>query len=206
MIAYASRTTNARSLAAIRAAGWRVIISPATRLTHQGVRYALDNGAWSAFASGTPWDAAAFRAALRLVGPRADWVALPDIVEGGQASFELSMAWIQEVLDYTQVALLPVQDGMGQELVRRILGSRVGVFVGGSTAFKEQTMAMWAAMARASGAWCHVGRVNSRRRVCLCAAAGVDSFDGSSVSRYASTLPLLDDARRQPDLFAIVTH
>lgn len=35
-----------------------------------------------------------------------------------------------------------------------------------------------------------------------CVAAGADSFDGSSASRFATTLPLLDAARRQPDLLA----
>ena len=45
------------------------------------------------------------------------------------------------------------------------------------------------------------GRVNTQRRIRLCAAAGADSFDGTSASRYAVTLPGLDSARRQPDLF-----
>jgi len=48
----------------------------------------------------------------------------------------------------------------------------------------------------------HVGRVNTARRIRLCAEAGADSFDGTSVSRYAQTLPLLESARQQPSLLA----
>jgi len=43
----------------------------------------------------------------------------------------------------------------------------------------------------------HVGRVNSARRIRLCAMAGADSFDGSSASRLAVSLRNLDNARNQ---------
>ncbi len=50
-------------------------------------------------------------------------------------------------------------------------------------------MGDWAELARERGAICHVGRVNSARRIHLCASAGVTSFDGSGVSRYAVEIP-----------------
>ena len=40
----------------------------------------------------------------------------------------------------------------------------------------------------------------SRTGIRLCAATGVDSVDGSGVSRFAAALPPLDLARRQADL------
>jgi hypothetical protein len=61
-------------------------------------------------------------------------------------------------------------------------------------------MAAWAALARAKGAICHVGRVNTARRIHACEAAGAHSFDGSSASRFAVTLPPLELARQQTDL------
>jgi len=81
-----------------------------------------------------------------------------------------------------------------------MLDPQVGIFVGGDTRWKLATMAQWARLAHAHGAICHVGRVNSARRIHLCAAAGIDSFDGSGVSRLASALPPLDLARRQVDV------
>jgi len=44
------------------------------------------------------------------------------------------------------------------------------------------------------------GRVNSARRICLCAAADVDSLDESGVSRFAEALPPLDLARRKAEV------
>ncbi len=202
MIAYAAYTTNRRSLKAVREAGWRVLLSPATGLKNYGIRYALDNGAWSAFKAGTEFNVDAFVAAVVLIGRGADWVVVPDIVQGGAASLELSRKWLPWVLDNAPAGLIAVQDGMTVDEIAPLLSPRVGIFVGGSTEFKEQTMGMWAALAHEHGAICHVGRVNTKRRIFLCAAANADSFDGSSVSRFAKTLPKLDHARHQPDLFA----
>jgi len=200
MIAYAAKTTNIKNRAALQAAGWRIMLSPATGINPHGLSYALDNGSWSAFTSGKPWSEKRFVSALLRVGRKADFVCLPDIVEGGMESLLLSLSWRDRVLAATQRALIPVQDGMSPDGVRAHLSPRVGIFVGGSTDFKESTMAMWASVARESGSWCHVGRVNTARRIALCAAARVDSFDGSSASKYSITLPLLDNARKQPDM------
>jgi len=197
MIAYASRTGTRRNLAALRAAHWRLLLSPAGVLRNEGFLYALDNGAWSAFRAGHPFDERAFVAALRRFGARADWTTIPDIVCGGLASLDLSLRWMRPVLDECERGLLAVQDGMHAADVQDLIGPRVGVFVGGSTAWKLATMDEWCRLARARGAWSHVGRVNSARRISACAVAGADSFDGTSASRYSVTLRRLDSSRRQ---------
>jgi hypothetical protein len=74
---------------------------------------------------------------------------------------------------------------------------RIGIFVGGSTAWKIESLILWGRFAAIFGCYLHVGRVNTARRIRLCALAGADSFDGSSASRFATTLPLLEAARRQ---------
>lgn len=199
MIAYAAYTTNRRSLAAVRGAGWRVLLSPATGLKNYHIPYALDNGAWSAFMAGEEFREDDFIRAVVLIGSGAAWVVAPDIVEGGARSLQMSLSWLGWLFDRVPVVLIAVQDGMRPQDIQGRLGIRLGIFVGGSTKWKEETMPMWAALARSCGAICHVGRVNTARRIALCAAAGVDSFDGSSVSRYAKTLPRLDNAARQPD-------
>lgn len=202
MIAYAAYTTTKRNLAALAREDWRILLSPATGLQSFGLPCALDNGAWSAFTAGTEWDHARFVAALEALGAVADWVALPDIVEGGKSSLARSLAWKERVLASTGRVLIPTQDGLVPADLAPHLGKRVGIFVGGSTRHKEDTLPLWGELAREKGCWLHVGRVNTARRIALCAAARAKSFDGSSATKYATTLPLIENARRQPDLFA----
>jgi hypothetical protein len=197
MIAYASRTGTRRNLDALRGAGWRLLVSATGVLRTEGFPYALDNGAWSAFSRQEAFCEASFVRALRKLGRDADWTVIPDIVAGGQASLEMSLRWMRQVLDECGRGLLAVQDGMEVADVRPFIGARVGIFVGGSTEWKERTMANWGELARETGAWLHVGRVNSQRRIRLCAMAGATSFDGTSATKFAETLRPLDAARRQ---------
>lgn len=200
-MAYASYTSTKRNLAMLRREGWGVVLSPATRLKSFGLPYALDNGAWSAFTAGVDFDFDIFKAAVEKIGAGADFVTAPDIVEGGLESLRRSTEWLEWLVPRAKIVAIAVQDGMKPADVAPLLSASVGIFVGGSTRFKEDTLAAWGSLAAAKGCICHVGRVNSARRIALCAAAGATSFDGSSVSRYAKTMPRLENARRQPDLF-----
>lgn len=168
---------------------------------NEGFPYALDNGAWSAFVGDRLFDSVAFLRALQLLGAGADFVVVPDIVAGGPASLELSLEWLPLVRGTSRLALLAVQDGMEPGEVLPYLGPRVGLFIGGSTEWKLETLAGWCQLARRAGAYCHVGRVNSARRIGLCIAAGAHSFDGSGASRFRKVLNRLDNARRQRPLF-----
>lgn len=200
---YASHTGTRRNLAALRAAGWRVLLSAtgAHPRTHRAVEgfsgYALDNGAWAAHQQNRPFDVALFTELVRVFGAGADWVACPDIVAGGLDSLRFSVSWLPWCLARVRLVLIPVQDGMTAEDVRPLLGPRVGIFVGGTTEWKLATLPVWGQVARETVCHLHVGRVNSARRIKLCAMAGADSFDGTSASRYADSLPGLDRARKQ---------
>lgn len=195
-MAYASRTGTRRNLAALRAAGWRLMVSARGVLRTEGFPYALDNGAWTAFQKGEPFDAAAFERALALLGDGADFVVAPDVVCGGLESLRVSVSWLPRLERY-RCTLVPVQNGFTSDDVRGLLGPRVGIFVGGDTDWKERSLPVWARLAREVGCYLHVGRVNTVRRIKLCALGGADSFDGSSVSRFVANLPRLDAARRQ---------
>lgn len=200
MIAYASRTGTRRNLNALRDAGWRLLVSARGCLRNEGFPYALDNGAWTAYTQGQPFDERAFVRALRKLGADADWTVLPDIVAGGSASLEMSLRWMRDVLSESPRALLAVQDGMSEGDVRPFVGERVGIFIGGSTEWKIRTMPAWGALGAELGCWVHVGRVNTARRIALCHAANATSFDGTSASRFAKTIPLLNRARNQLQL------
>jgi len=202
MIAYASRTGTRRNLRALADNDWRLLVSAAGRLSTEGFRYGLDNGAWSAFQAGKPFDEPQFEKALRRLGDRADWVVLPDVVAAGERSLELSLKWMRRVLDSCERALLAVQNGMTPQMVRDLVGPRVGIFVGGDTKWKLGTMRDWGRLGAERQAWVHVGRVNTARRIRSCAFAGATSFDGTSVTRYAETLPELERARQRWSSYA----
>ena len=199
MKAYASYTSNRRNLAVLREAGWRIMVSPNSH-GHCGgeFNYALDNGAWRAFQHKLPFDEAAFLETYRKLGPGADFCVLPDIVAGGLSSLAYSLSWLPRLRECPNY--LAVQDGMKAADVAPVANDVEGIFVGGTSEWKEASLPMWGSVARQKGVRLHVGRVNTARRVHLCEAVGADSFDGSSVSRYAVTLPLLENARQQMEL------
>ena len=106
MMCYASRTGTLRNLAALRAAGWGLLVSRAGEWRTEGFdRYGLDNGAWSDFQNSRPFDEDAFERLIDKLGSRADWIVLPDIVAGGLPSLELSMRWSNRCLSACQRAL-----------------------------------------------------------------------------------------------------
>lgn len=222
VIAYASRTGTRRNLAALREAGWRLMLSATGVHRTEGFPYAIDNGEWTAHQAREraqtehstgpvvpreepKWTARTVTLAfIRLVlalGAGADFVIAPDIVAGGAASLARSLKWLPWVLSHAPRALLAVQDGMETDHVEAHLGARVGIFVGGSTAWKLRTMPAWGGLAKRLGVWFHVGRVNTQRRIKDCYMAGATSFDGSSASRFADSLPVLERALAQPTLF-----
>lgn len=201
IISYASRTGTRRNLAALRARGWRLLVSATGAHRTEGFPYAIDNGAWTAHQKKKPFDSRAFIRVVIALGALADWVACPDIVAGGLDSLRLSLKWLPWVLSHTPYALIPVQDGMVEaDLQRDLVAGRVGIFVGGSTQWKLSTMAMWCRLAAENNVWCHVGRVNSMQRIKHCQMAGATSFDGTNATIFSKNLPKLTWAVRQRTL------
>lgn len=202
MVPYASRTGTRRNLEGLRRNGWHLIVSATGVLRTEGMPYAIDNGAWTAFQQGRKFDEDAFMRAIDKLGEGADWIVLPDIVAGGRASLDYSLLWMERLRGIPTRLLLAVQDGMEIADVKSHLSPAVGIFVGGSTEWKTATAGAWGSVARRRNCYLHVGRVNSVRRIRLCAAAGANSVDGTSASRFAVTLPTLDAASRQADMFS----
>jgi hypothetical protein len=196
VIGYASRTGTKRNLDALRNAGWGLMLSPADVLRTEGFEnYALDNGAWTAYQQKQQWDEAAFVDAVERFGKNARFIVAPDIVAGGFESLARSFEWTYRLPGRV---LVPVQDGISvEDLDQSPLWDRIGIFVGGTTDWKLRTLPYWGRFARRVGCYLHVGRVNSVRRIAYASACGADSFDGTSVSRYAVNIGKLDKARRQ---------
>lgn len=211
MIAYFSRTGTRRALARFREIKARLMISARGVLRTEGFRYAIDNGAWTAFREWQEGKRAtaqpcltAFKRATAQLGRGADFIIVPDIVMGGPTSWAMSRAWLRRLRRDRRLKgvplLIAVQNGMTPADIERFLGPRVGIFVGGDTEWKLTTMAMWVQLAHAHGAICHVGRVNTGRRARLCEIAGVDSIDGSGPSRFLDCLQPLVDGMAQMEI------
>jgi hypothetical protein len=200
VIGYATRTGTRRNLALLREYGWRQLVSAAHRTSWylELARYAIDNGAWTAHRLGTPWDASAFSRCVDQLGARADWIVAPDIVCGGAESLALSRAWLGCL---PGLRLIAVQDGMQPSDLEDLIGDDVGLFVGGSTEWKERSLTAWGQLSHRAGCYLHVARVNSKRRIRLAALAGADSIDGTSCSRYADTIGKLSGALAQRTLW-----
>jgi hypothetical protein len=155
------------------------LITPLTGRTNHGGVFAIDNGAYAKY------DAKRFGAILgRERGNRANclFVAVPDVVGSAYRT--------REVFDMVapSLALWPLayvcQDG--QESVpipwRRI----AAIFIGGTNRFKTSSAAeACIRSAQIVGAHVHVGRVNDPKRFMWCEKMGVDSIDGSGISRYS---------------------
>lgn len=137
MVSYASRTGTKQNLAAMREAGWRLLVSPTGVLRTEDFRYCLDNGAWTAFQQGRPFDERAFGRAIDLLGEGSDFFILPDIVAGGMRSLEFSLKWKVRLSGIPTLTLLAVQDGMEPDDVREYLNPACGIFLGGSTEYQE---------------------------------------------------------------------
>lgn len=196
MIGYFSRTGTRENLAVLRQAGWRVLLSPLGTWNTHRFPYGIDNGAWSSHTQGIPHDLARFHQLALRYGTDADFVVAPDIVAGGLKSLRLTLSWLAR-LDFCRLRLFPVQDGMTPADVAPHLGAAVGIFIGGTAEWKERTADAWGDLAARAGCYLHVGCVNTRRRISICAQAGADSFDGTSATMYSKSLPLLEASRRQ---------
>lgn len=197
VIGYASNTGTRRNLQALRESGWRILLTPTNKRLAEG----FDNGAWGCHQQDAPFDGEAFKRLIDQHGAAADFVIVPDIVAGGLASFKFSASWMPYLRGLPRL-LLPLQDGMTPDLIGPFLREfpAAGLFLGGSTEFKEREIYGWGMVARAFDRYYHIGRVNTARRIRLCAEAGAHSFDGTSATRYSCTLPLLESARQQPSL------
>ena len=212
MIPYTSWPGGLQSRRDLRRAGWAVLTSPQIMAKNGWLpprwangdfieKYALDNGAWNAHTQEKPFDSVGFRKALSIAGEGAEWTVVPDIVAGGLKSLDMSLEWLDEVKEYGQ-CLLAVQDGIEPHHVKPYLGPDVGIAIGGSTEWKISTARDWGMLAKQTGCYLHMLRVNSKKRIKLCYYIGADSFDGSSVAQFPCTLNFLDYWSRQPFLFS----
>lgn len=205
MIYYASRTGTGRNLKALKEAGFGLLVSRCGVWRTEGFRYIIDPGTWSDYQTGSEFDGEAFERLVDLLGAGADFIILPDIVAGGLRSLDLSVKWLRRWDNRRSelpLLLIAVQDGMRPADVEHLVGPNVGIFLGGSTKWKLETMVMWGVWCAERGIHYHAARINTLQRFHLAHDAGALSADGSSGTRFAKTIPLLIRGQRQPSLLS----
>jgi hypothetical protein len=137
-----------------------------------GVRWALDNGAFSKKWSRARW----LRTLERHAGtPGCLFAVVPDVVADAAATDELWSEWAPVVREHGYRPAYVLQNGC-----ERVPSDAAAVFTGGDTPWKLGSVAQrLVGQARAAGKWCHMGRVNSLRRLRIAAQDGYDSVDGT---------------------------
>ncbi len=175
-------TRTVRDLAAAGTGGLGILLTPNNgnsvgSVVATGLPWAIDNGAFSGF------NADKF---LKLIDKAIGkshllWVVCPDVVGNAEATLAHWPWWSAQIRARALPVAFVLQDG--QEDLE--LPEADCYFIGGSTRWKLSSHAAdLAAEGKRRGAWVHMGRVNSRRRLTVAMDMGCDSTDGSSLSMF----------------------
>lgn len=127
------------------------------------------------------------------------FVTVPDVVGSARRTLEVFDHWKGRLGGWKLA--LACQDG--QEGLPIPWGSIEAVFIGGTTNFKTGDHATHIIKAaKALGKWVHVGRVNHAARFDHFEKLGVDSIDGTGISRYTHMREAISNRHQQQDMLA----
>jgi hypothetical protein len=131
---------------------------------------------------------AQYLAMLRKLKPHRDrvlWVTAPDLVGNAARTFARWQLWYPSLRYLGLRTAYVAQDG--SEDLPPPWDELDCLFIGGSTIWKEGPhAARLICEAKDREKWVHVGRVNTLRRWRLFSALDIDSFDGTSFSRFSN--------------------
>ncbi len=141
--------------------------------------YAVDNGKFSQWSSGSTWVESEFIALLdrcRISQFKPIWVAVPDEVANREETLNLWNQWESGLRIYGWPLAFVVQDGMTPSDVP---DNADVVFIGGSTTWKWRNAALFCSIFPRV----HVGRVNWIDKLEFCEEIGAESCDGTGFFR-----------------------
>ena len=160
--------------------------------------YAIDNGAYSYWVKNEPFNVPAFMALLDAFADRCDWIAIPDAVGDWAQTQRIMPDWVARLDKYNKPLLAVAQNGSQvdqySDLHALLQTNIAGLFIGGTTEWKLQHIQGIANVCQQYGKICHVGRVNSAKRIQFCNDAGATSIDGSGASRFKHTARIVSCA------------
>lgn len=150
-------------------------------------RWAFDNGAYTDWLHGEPFDNERYRGRLEHISllpdeNLPDWCVVPDIV-ADPTSLSYSLRWRQALYNADRRLrwYLAIQDFMTPEDVSSALCLEPfdGLFIGGSTAWKWETAEKWISWGHEHGLPVHLARVNGPGPLQRAVDMGADSVDGT---------------------------
>ena len=172
------------------------LLTPLTAFNRQKEHdeFAIDNGAFAGF------DRAKFLSLLereKVARHLCRFVVVPDVVADARRTEEVFNHWKYQLAGWPLA--MAAQDGLES---RTIPWQQIeAIFIGGSTEWKlgQHAKAVIRA-AQAIGKYVHVGRVNTPGRFKYFEKLGVDSIDGTGLSRYTHMREEIWKAHHQPNL------
>ena len=186
MIIYTGQTT-ATKLDKIKSLGMGVMISsnpnasPSKDLS--GVPCALDNGAFTCYRKGYPFQEDIFLDTIKKcykLNIKLDFIVCPDIIAGGRESLDFSYEWSKRLKTTPNLALV-LQDGMDvKDLTSDILKRFTYLFIGGTVDWKWRTAETWVGFARNKNKRIHIGQCGKLKYLERAKELDVDSVDSTS--------------------------
>lgn len=169
------------------------LLTPLTRYSNAGRKFAIDNGAFSGFRERD------FFTLLKREEPNKEsclFVACPDVVAAGRRTLEIWKHYRHRLIGWPLA--LVAQDGM--EDLDIPWGELEAMFLGGGDPWKDLKAAQdIVKTARTLGKHVHIGRVNTIKRFKLFMGIA-DTCDGSGIAMYDHMLRDIDKAlNMQPE-------
>lgn len=146
-----------------------------------GVPWATDNDCFQGL-NERPYRRMLARVAGASDRSRLVFVTVTDVVANASATLELWHHWMPVVRDLGLPPAFVAQDGLTLDAVP--WSDLAAIFIGGSDRYKLVDAVPLILEAKRRRVWVHAGRVCTLRRARLMDALGVDSFDGSSFSKW----------------------
>lgn len=165
--------------------GWMVSPNMGNRIPNDGRKVGLDNGCFGDKFSPRAWRR--FLLKHYPIRDRVMFVVVPDVVGDSVATLERWRRYAPTARLYGMPLAFVAQDGATHETVP--WDECDCLFIGGTDSWKwpdrqfSPALLDLIAAAKARGKWIHAGRVNSASRFAMCEAAGVDSGDGTFLTR-----------------------
>lgn len=147
-----------------------------------GIAYALDNDAFTAWRDKTEWDELAWLEMLDKAAKQSKpplWCLVPDVVADRERTIEKWHVHSPKVKQLGFPTAFAVQDGMSLQDVPEDADV---VFIGGTTSWKWRTLEMWTSLFSRV----HVGRVR-QKMLMECYRLGAESCDGTGWFREGMT-------------------
>jgi hypothetical protein len=153
------------------------------RVLYEGEEWGFDNGAFSWWKEGKQFDEKKFMERLEKCYNKLPYppylAVLPDIVGGGDDSWDFSMKWLNSGnLPEEWPWYLAVQDNMDTAWVINVIDRVAGIFLGGTDDYKK-TALFWRKISAVHGKPLHYARAGTLGKIAHATMVAADSLDSS---------------------------